>query len=168
MVGRPPLRLCKKGRSPVNSNRLFHNARAIGGLAARGLAVVLAMCGPAAADSTLKVDLWDKNDGSQGMTLSAAEVKVGKVTFEITNSSTNMEHEFLIFKTDMTPEQFPMMDDGARVDEGKLQGFQEFGDIDEGQTKSWETELTPGNYILFCNEEGHFKAGMYAKLTVTP
>jgi uncharacterized cupredoxin-like copper-binding protein len=68
----------------------------------------------------------------------------------------------------MTPEQFPVMDDGARVDEGKLQGFQEFGDIEEGHTKSWEIELTPGNYILFCNEEGHFKAGMYAKLTVTP
>jgi uncharacterized cupredoxin-like copper-binding protein len=152
----------------MKTNRLFHRASAFGGSAALGLAAALAMCGPAAADSTLKVELWDKNDGSQGMKLSAAEVKAGKVALEITNSSANMEHEFLVFKTDMTPEQFPMMDDGARVDEGKLQGFQEFGDIEEGQTKSWETELTPGNYILFCNEEGHFKAGMYAKLTVTP
>jgi mono/diheme cytochrome c family protein len=38
------------------------------------------------------------------MKLSAAEVQAGKVTFEITSSSAKMEHEFLVFKTDMTPD----------------------------------------------------------------
>lgn len=152
----------------MKTHRSSRRASALSGLAALGFAAALAMTVPATADSTLKIDLWNKNDGTQGMTLSASEVKAGKVKFEITNSSTDMEHEFLFFKTDMAPEQLPMMGDGARIDEGKLQGFQEFGDINEGVTKTWEIELTPGKYILFCNEEGHFKAGMYATLTVTP
>ena len=152
----------------MKTHRFSRRASALGGLAVLGFAAVLAMTGPAAADSTLKIDLWNKNDGSQGMTLSTPEVKAGKVKFEITNSSTDMEHEFLFYKTDMAPEQLPTMDDGARIDEGKLQGFQEFGDIEQGETKTWEAALTPGKYLLFCNEEGHFKAGMYATLTVTP
>lgn len=145
-----------------------YRASVLGGLTAVGLVSAFALAVPAAADSTLKVELWNKNDGSQGMTLGAAEIKAGKVTFEITNSSSDMEHEFLIVKTDMTPDQLPTKDDGAKVDEGKLQDFDEFGDVEKGETKTWDTELTPGKYVLFCNEEGHFKAGMYATLTVTP
>ena len=145
-----------------------YRASVLGGLTAVGLVSAFALAVPAAADSTLKVELWNKNDSSQGMTLGAAEIKAGKVTFEITNSSSDMEHEFLIVKTDMTPDQLPTKDDGAKVDEGKLQDFDEFGDVEKGETKTWDTELTPGKYVLFCNEEGHFKAGMYATLTVTP
>lgn len=152
----------------MNSIRTAHRASVRNGLTALALGATLMLGNPAAADSTVKVELWNKSDGTQGMTLSAAEIKAGKVTFEITNSSTDMEHEFLIVKTDMTPDQLPVKDDGAKVDEGKLQGFDEFGDVEKGETKTWETEVTPGTYILFCNEEGHFKAGMYATLTVTP
>ena len=152
----------------MKSDRLTSRATALGGLLTLGLAMAFAMSAPVAAADQLKVDLWDKPDGTQGMTLSATEVKAGKVTFEITNSSTTQEHEFLFVKTDMTPDQLPMKDEGAWVDEGKLQGFEEFGDIEEGDTKTWTAELTSGRYVLFCNEEGHFGAGMYATLTVTP
>lgn len=131
-------------------------------------AIFGALSAAALADQTVKVDLWDKSDGTQGINLSTQEVNAGKVTFEITNASKVMEHEFLIVKTDMTFDQMPMKDSGTKVDEDKLQGVQEIGDLEEGETKSWTTELTPGRYILFCNERRHFPAGMRTTLMVNP
>jgi uncharacterized cupredoxin-like copper-binding protein len=131
-------------------------------------AIIGVLSAPVLADTTVKVELWDKSDGSQGITLSTDEVKAGKVTFEITNSSKNKEHEFLIVKTDMTFDQFPMKASGTRVEEDKLAGMDELGDVETGETKSWTTELTPGRYVLFCNKEGHFPAGMRTAFTVTP
>ena len=126
------------------------------------------MAGPAAADSLVHVDMWDKSDGTMGFTLSTAEVPAGKVTFELANVSTVMEHEFLIVKIDLEPAQFPMDADGTGVDEDKLAGVDEYGDVHKGESATWTTDVTPGNYLLFCNIEGHFGAGMWAKLTVTP
>lgn len=143
-------------------------ATALAALFTAGTLLAASLPEYAAADETLKIDVWNKQDGSQGMTLSAAEIKAGKVTFEVTNSSTNMEHEFLYVKTDMAPDQLPMQEGDIKVDEGKLTGFHEFGDIEPGDTKTWTADLDAGKYLLFCNEEGHFKAGMYATLTVTP
>jgi len=138
------------------------------GFAALASAVFAAVLAPARADSTVQVELWDQPDGTQGINLSTDEVKAGKVTFEITNSSHVMEHEFLIVKTDMGAEHFPMKSAGAKVDESKLEGIDEYGDVEEGETESWTTELAPGQYVLFCNEEGHFAAGMHTTFTVTP
>jgi uncharacterized cupredoxin-like copper-binding protein len=122
---------------------------------------------PAAADTTIKVDMWDKPDGSQGMDLSASTVKAGKVTFEVTNVSKNdEEHEFLIAKTDLAPDQIPTTQAGARIQESKLPDLQELGDLEPGESGTLTVDLTPGKYLLFCNEEGHFAAGMYAYLTV--
>jgi uncharacterized cupredoxin-like copper-binding protein len=124
---------------------------------------------PAAANATVKVGMWDKSDGSQGMDLSTTKVKAGKVTFEVTNVSKNEEeHEFLVARTDLAPDQLPMTQAGARVDESKLADLQELGDLEPGQSRKKTFELTPGKYLLFCNEEGHFAAGMYAYLTVEP
>jgi len=141
-------------------------AVAIGAIVVAGSAVAFTL--PAAAETVVKVELWDKQDGTQGMRLSTNEVKAGEVTFEITNTSTIMEHEFLYVKTDLTADEFPMKDEGAKVAERKLDDVEEFGDIEEGDSDSWTVDLTPGNYVLFCNEEGHFAAGMHTTLTVLP
>ena len=133
-------------------------------------ALVLGMAAlPAAAATTVKVDMWDKPDGSQGMDLSAATVKAGEVTFEVSNVSRNdEEHEFLIAKTDMAPDQLALTQAGDRVDESQLAGLEELGDLEPGESGQLTLDLTPGKYLLFCNEVGHFEAGMYAYLTVEP
>lgn len=132
------------------------------------VAIVGALSAPVLADTSVKVELWDKADGSQGIKLSTSEVKAGPVTFVVTNSSKKLEHEFMILKTDMTADQFPVKSKGSKVDEDKLDGMHEFGDVEEGETETWSTELTPGRWVLFCNETGHFKAGMHTTLMVTP
>jgi uncharacterized cupredoxin-like copper-binding protein len=140
-----------------------------GGLLVPALMMVaMAVSRPAAADETVKVDMWDKPDWTQGIDVSTDSVKAGKVTFEITNASKTLGHEFLIVKTDMAADMFPLKDEGAKVDESKLEGIEEAGDVEKGEVISWTVDLTPGTYMLFCNEKGHFKAGMHTMLTVTP
>ena len=130
--------------------------------------LMLALSLPASAAQIVKVELWNKQDGSQGVTLTPAEVKAGEVTFEIVNKSTNLEHEFLLYKTEQPADAMPMNQDGDRIDEGKIAGFEEAGDLPEGGNKSWTTKLAPGHYMAFCNEQGHYLAGMHTVLTVTP
>jgi len=140
---------------------------ALGGLLVLGLAA--AFGAPAiAGTSVITVDMWDKPDGTQGMTLSTDSVSAGKVTFRVTNvSKTDQEHEFLIAKTELAADELPFTQEGARVDESKLPGLQELGDLEPGDSGSLTLSLEPGKYLLFCNEEGHVKAGMVATLTVT-
>ena len=144
----------------MNRSRVTR-AAAVGGL-------LLAMAFPAAAAQTVKVELWNKQDGTQGVTLTPSQVKAGDVRFEIVNESSNLEHEFLIYKTDKAADAMPMNEDGDRIDEGKIAGFQEAGDLPEGGSKSWTTKLAAGQYMAFCNEQGHYMAGMHTALTVTP
>ena len=43
----------------------------------------------------------------------------------------------------------------------------EIPDVEAGETKSEEFELTPGKYVIFCNLPGHYAGGMYGTLTVS-
>ena len=122
----------------------------------------------AAGPQVVNADLWNKPDGSQGMTLSTDHVKPGKVTFKVKNVSTDEDHELLLVKTDLAPDAFPMEADGARVEEEKFKGLVELGDVHPGKKRSTTIKVTAGKYILFCNEAGHFKAGMYSAFTVAP
>jgi uncharacterized cupredoxin-like copper-binding protein len=124
----------------------------------------------AASPTIEKVQLWDKPDGSQGMTVSADKVKAGTVTFQVTNISTKEGHELLLVRTNLKPAEFPMDESGARVDEEKFegQGLKELGDLTQGETATHKVKLTAGRYMMFCNEPGHFGAGMWHELTVVP
>lgn len=118
--------------------------------------------------TVVKAELWNKPDGSQGVTLSTDHVKPGKVQFQVKNVSTDEDHELLLVKADLAPADFPMDVSGARVDEDKFKGLKELGDVHPGKSRNTTLTLKAGNYVLFCNEEGHFKAGMYTAFMVEP
>jgi uncharacterized cupredoxin-like copper-binding protein len=41
--------------------------------------------------------------------------------------------------------------------------------LDPGTTQTRTVDLTqPGSYLFVCNIPGHFKAGMFSAVTVTP
>ena len=128
----------------------------------------LAVATSAAGTQQVNAELWDKSDGSQGVTLSTDHIKPGKVVFNVKNISTaDEDHELLLAKAD-SPGALPMDESGARVEEDKLKGLEELGDVHPGKSRSTTVTLKAGKYILFCNEAGHFKAGMYAAFTVAP
>jgi uncharacterized cupredoxin-like copper-binding protein len=137
-------------------------------LLAASLLCAVAIPALAASPAVVNADLWNKPDGSQGVTLSTDHVKPGKVVINVKNTSTDEDHELLLVKTDSEPNAMPMDADGVRVDEDKLKGMKELGDVHPGKSRSNTLTLKAGKYLLFCNEAGHFKAGMYTTLTVAP
>lgn len=121
----------------------------------------------AAAPAEVSVELANARDGSQVMRLDRSQVPAGRVRFTVRNLSRDMTHEFLVVRTKLAPSDLPMTAAGSRVDEKKLHGVEELGDLGPGKSVLKAMTLRPGHYVLFCNEPGHFKAGMRAELAVT-
>jgi len=104
---------------------------------------------------------------------SASSVGAGEVTFEATNEGPDDVHEFVVFKTDLAPDQLPVDENGAVDEEGEgLELIDEIEDIPVRETQSVTVELESGNYVLICNiwdeeeQEAHYAEGMRVALTV--
>jgi uncharacterized cupredoxin-like copper-binding protein len=98
---------------------------------------------------------------------SAPAATAGLVDFAVNNAGPS-EHEFLIFKTDLAADKLPLGSDG-RVDEnaaGATKVFDSGSNIAVSGSKTFQTALTPGNYVLVCNLPGHYAAGMHTTITV--
>ena len=108
----------------------------------------------------------ERDDGSQVMEVKPTEVRAGEASFVVRNDSTELVHELLVVRTALSPSQFPIDGQGARVDESELKGIHELGDLEPGRSGKLTLGLEPGHYVLFCNQPGHFMAGMHAELTV--
>jgi uncharacterized cupredoxin-like copper-binding protein len=97
----------------------------------------------------------------------AAVVPVGTVRFRIFNQGPTT-HEFNVVRTDRDSDKLPLQRDGLTVNEdapglhhlGEVEGL----DIDDRRTLV--LDLAAGNYVLYCNLEGHYLGGMHAEFTV--
>ena len=98
-----------------------------------------------------------------------ATAKSGSATINAPNIG-KLEHELALFKTNTSPAKLPTAPDGG-IDEEKLdkvaQNVGEITGVAAGQSGSGKFDLTPGNYVMFCNLPGHFAQGMYGTVTVT-
>jgi uncharacterized cupredoxin-like copper-binding protein len=99
---------------------------------------------------------------------SNGHAKAGKTVISAPNIGA-VEHEMVLFKTNMNPAKLPTEADGS-VDEEKMDEVAgeggEIADVEPGDTKSETFHLAPGKYVMFCNLPGHYKLGMYGTLTV--
>ena len=50
-----------------------------------------------------------------------------------------------------------------RVIESKIRDLGEASDLEPGQKKTLRLVLKPGDYLLVCNQPGHYKSGMKTK-----
>jgi uncharacterized cupredoxin-like copper-binding protein len=55
----------------------------------------------------------------------------------------------------------------GRVIENRIKDLGEVSDLPPGKSGSLTLTLTPGNYLLICNQPNHYRAGMWTRLTVT-
>jgi uncharacterized cupredoxin-like copper-binding protein len=146
---------------------MSRSQRLIAGLACCLLAGIL---GPelALANETVHVGLGETADGQMAMVLSEPLVHPGKVTFQVSNNSKDIQHEFLVAKLKGMPEQVPYDATDGKVKEAALQGVHELGDLEPGKSGQMTVDLKAGKYLLFCNLPGHYRAGMRQVLTVKP
>jgi uncharacterized cupredoxin-like copper-binding protein len=96
-------------------------------------------------------------------------LKAGSVILEAGNFGT-IQHELLVFKSDLPPSGYPIDTAGNIIEDGPgIKLVSDGANIDPGGTQTRTADLTqPGTYLLVCNIPGHFKAGMFTVLTVTP
>ena len=134
-----------------------------------GLFLVLTGCqgapaaAPASGSKAATVDIL-MNEWSMKPSVSA--ILAGPVTLEAINQGKE-EHEMVLLKTDRAPTALPLQAGGDKVDEeasGTSAG--EIEEISAGATKAATFNLTPGHYVLVCNEPGHYKNGMAASFEV--
>ena len=128
---------------------------------------LLTACGPTKIDATL---------ASYSLTLSANTAPAGKVTFHVTNTATDQNHEFVIFKTDLPEDQLPMKQDdkGNMVVDEEGPGVTHIAEIPDtdllpGTSKDLTVDLAAGRYVIVCNLDvntQHYAHGMHVVFTV--
>ncbi len=149
-------------------------------------ALSLAFATSAFADATVKVELWDKggvagmskNMGMgmgmgadmmkavMGVKLDQTSVPAGKVTFEVVNASKEAMHEAIFAPVASKDVVLPYNAGTNRVDEDAAGSLGEVADLAAGKSGTLTLDLKPGLYVVYCNIEGHFMAGMWTVLEV--
>ena len=131
--------------------------------AAVAAGVLLAGCGSGAgASATAQVNVTER-DFHIG--LSSSTVHAGAVRLRIHNGGADA-HELIVAPG--RAGSLPLRLDGFTVNEEAI-ASSEPGSITPqlpGGTESLVVNLRPGRYVLFCNMEGHFMAGMHTTLVV--
>lgn len=122
----------------------------------------------AAEPATVKVTLSDQGGKDMRIVLSKDKVKAGAVEFEVANASTDLMHEFLITPWRGSITSLPYDAKENAVAEDKLPHLQGVEDMPAGAKATIRLVLAPGEYAVFCNQDGHYKMGMDAHFTVTP
>ena len=94
-------------------------------------------------------------------------VPAGTVSFRILNKGPTT-HEVIVVRTDRASDKLPLQRDGLTVDEeGEgIELLEEVEGLDIDDRRTLVLDLTPGNYVLYCNLEGHYLGGMHEALTV--
>ena len=125
--------------------------------------------GAATTAQTLGIKLQDPSTDSSiahmRIVLDQETIKPGRVTLQATNQSKNLVHEVIIARDDGAKE-LPMDAKRDRVIESRVRRLGEISDVAPGKTGKLTLNLTPGTYLLFCNQVGHYQDGMFTKLTV--
>jgi len=134
------------------------------------LAVALATLGACSGDgaTTVNVTLQEFSIATDPTSGDA-----GEVTFEATNNGPDDVHEFVVFRTDLSPTDLPTDENGAVVETGEgVELMGEIEDIPVGETKTVTLELAAGSYVFICNiwdeeeQEAHYQEGMRTSFTI--
>jgi uncharacterized cupredoxin-like copper-binding protein len=103
------------------------------------------------------------------VSLPALSLSAGTKTLQITNAGT-MQHELLVFHPDASIDWASMPigpDNKFNEDAPGVNKVSDGDNIDPGNNQSRQVDLTqPGTYYFVCNLPGHYKLGMWTKVTV--
>jgi uncharacterized cupredoxin-like copper-binding protein len=122
--------------------------------------------------TVVHVALMDPSTGpevkSMAIKADAQTIKAGPVEFDVSNDSKTLVHEMIVVGVARPDSSLPYDQKANRVIESKIRDLGEASDLDPGQKKTLRLVLKPGDYLLICNQPGHYKSGMKTNLLVMP
>jgi predicted lipoprotein with Yx(FWY)xxD motif/uncharacterized cupredoxin-like copper-binding protein len=128
-------------------------------LSSNGEAMTPAPSGASAAAVSVKLSEFKVG-------LASSTLNPGQVTLSIRNAGT-IPHELLVFRSDLDPNQYPLENGNINEAGPGLTKVSDGDNLDPGSSQLRTVDLrTPGKYLFVCNLPGHFKAGMYAVVSV--
>jgi uncharacterized cupredoxin-like copper-binding protein len=123
---------------------------------------------PAMAEPTVvTVELTGEGGGAMAAKLDASSVPAGEVTLRVANHALTAEHELILVRLTEETDPIPMLKKKQKVDEDKLWTLGEVEELKPSESGELTAKLKPGVYLVFCNLQGHFQAGMWAHFKVT-
>jgi uncharacterized cupredoxin-like copper-binding protein len=128
------------------------------------LGVLAAGCGGSDKGSTPTASAVPVAEGDFHIS-APSSLKAGEYTFRVHNEGPT-HHEFIVVRT--STGVLPLRPDGLTVDEEAIERLEPGSLVPgaPGAVRGLTVRLSPGRYILFCNMEGHFMAGMHAEVLV--
>ena len=87
----------------------------------------------------------------------------GLIAFQVQNAGA-VNHEFKVIRSDVAVDGLAI--EGGKANEGGLDILAAIPEFQGGSTVSTTLELTPGQYLLFCNVPAHYQLGMVVSVTV--
>ncbi|MGH2672425.1 MAG: hypothetical protein ACRDHC_05565 [Actinomycetota bacterium] len=128
------------------------------------IAVLLMLPGcsspPAPTGPTLRVRMKDFK-----IEPALPSLEEGRFTLSVWNDGPTT-HEFVVVRSARPADELPIGADGIRVDEDAVIPVDELEEIGAKTRGDLSVSLSPGRYVLFCNLEGHYLAGMHASIEV--
>lgn len=110
----------------------------------------------------------DLSKAKMGMNVSPKSVRPGVITFKVTNLASTMIHEVIVAGLPDGFEKLPYDETSQQVKEDSLQKFGSINQIEPNGLASISLKLNRGRYLLYCNLPGHYMAGMWAIIDVSP
>jgi uncharacterized cupredoxin-like copper-binding protein len=127
----------------------------------------VALAGPSYADTVVNIELQDTTTSKMDdmkMLLDRDVVPAGKVTLRAKNESKQLIHEVIVVPDTGAP--LPYNESSGKVVESQIKSLGEVSDLKPGAENYRTFTLTPGTYLLICNQAMHMKNGMFARLKV--
>jgi uncharacterized cupredoxin-like copper-binding protein len=109
-----------------------------------------------------RIDVIEKN---YEILLNHSSIKAGTIDFVLQNLGPD-DHEFVVFKTDLAPDQLPVENGQVIEDAPGLVKIDEQDQYPPNETRVLTLDLDAGQYVLICNLPGHYEQGMYYLLNV--
>jgi hypothetical protein len=90
----------------------------------------------------------------------------GRIRFEIMGVGPSL-HELVVTRTPLAAGDLSRNPDGTvNEDDRRVHVIEEAEGVDIGDHRDLDVTLPAGHYVLYCNMEGHYGAGMRRDLTV--
>jgi uncharacterized cupredoxin-like copper-binding protein len=104
-----------------------------------------------------------------GTQLDHDDILAGDVRFVVKNDASDMNHEFVLVRTDLSLDKLPVDEEGT-IDEDSplILRILATEDLKPDTRREFLVTLVPGHYVYFCNIDAHHMIGMRGEFSVEP